>query len=72
MRLEDLAIYSRVEELLRSAELLAAFRAHEKVKWDEKTDLYSYKVSHSVRFRSNQVDRAFYSRTLTFVAMQTC
>lgn len=44
MRLEDLAIYSRVEELLRNADLVAAFRAHEKVKWDEKTDLYSYKV----------------------------
>ena len=44
MRLEDLAIYSKVEDLLHNADLLAAFRTHEKVQWDEKTDLYSYKV----------------------------
>lgn len=47
MRLEDLAAYSGVEELQTNATLLAAFKTHEKVLYDERTDLYSYKV-HSL------------------------
>lgn len=44
IRLEELAAFSNVEELQTNAEMLAAFRAHEKVMYDEKTDLYQYKV----------------------------
>lgn len=49
MRLEELAIYSKVEDLLHNADLLAAFRTHEKVQWDEKTDLYSYKPDYLLK-----------------------
>ena len=44
IRLEELAAFSGIEELQHNHDLLAAFKAHEKVKYDEKTDLYSYKV----------------------------
>lgn len=44
IRLEELAAFSRVNELNHNSELLAAFRAHDKVNYDEKLDLYSYKV----------------------------
>lgn len=44
IRLEELAAFSRVNELQHNSELLAAFRAHDKVNYDEKLDLYSYKV----------------------------
>ena len=49
IRLEDLAIRSNVEGLLSNAELLKSFEAHERVLRDEKTGLYSYKVSISKR-----------------------
>lgn len=45
IRLEELAAFSNVEELQHNADMLAAFRAHEKVLYDEKMDLYSYKVN---------------------------
>lgn len=44
IRLEELSAFSRVYELEHNSELLAAFRAHEKVNYDEKLGLYSYKV----------------------------
>lgn len=47
IRLEELAAFSRVNELQHNSELLAAFRAHDKVNYDEKLDLYSYKVRKS-------------------------
>lgn len=43
-RLEDLAVHSRVEALLNNEELLAALKAHDKIRFDEKTELFSYKV----------------------------
>jgi transcription initiation factor TFIIE subunit beta len=44
IRLEELAAFSGVSELQHNSELLAAFRAHDKVNYDEKLDLYSFKV----------------------------
>lgn len=44
MRLEDLAIHSTVEALTTNQELFDSFRTHERVIFDEKTGLYSYKV----------------------------
>lgn len=49
IRLEELAAFSRVNELQHNSELLAAFRAHDKVNYDEKLDLYSYKVCVHMR-----------------------
>lgn len=47
IRLEDLAIHSKVEALTTNHELYQSFKAHERVIFDEKTGLYSYKVSCS-------------------------
>jgi len=49
IRLEDLAAFARVDELQHNAEMLAAFKAHERIVYDEKTDLYSYKPDFAIR-----------------------
>jgi len=43
MRLQDLAIVTNTP-LDTDSMLLEKFKAHEKIQWDQKTDLYSYKV----------------------------
>lgn len=43
-RLEDLAIRSGVDELMTSRDLYDVFRSHDRVHWDERTNLYRYKV----------------------------
>ena len=48
IRLEDLAIRSGVEHLLTSPELQQGLRHHERVRFDERTQLVSYKVSVSL------------------------
>ena len=44
MRLQDLAIHTNTQ-LDTNSVLLERFKAHDRVVWDPKTDLYSYKVS---------------------------
>lgn len=44
IRLEDLAIRSGVEHLLTNPELQQGLRQHERVRFDERTQLVSYKV----------------------------
>lgn len=43
MRLEDLALITGIP-LTTDAELLTRFKAHDRVLYDAKTDLYSYRV----------------------------
>lgn len=44
IRLEDLAIRSGVDHLLASPELQQGLRQHDRVRFDERTQLVSYKV----------------------------
>ena len=44
MRLQDLAIVTNTP-LDTDVILLEKFKAHDRIQWDSKTDLYSYKVS---------------------------
>ena len=44
MRLQDLAIVTNTP-LDTDVVLLEKFKAHDRIQWDQKTDLYSYKVS---------------------------
>lgn len=44
IRLEDLAIRSGIEPLLSNPELQNGLRQHERVRFDERTSLVSYKV----------------------------
>jgi len=46
MRLQDLAIVTNTP-LDTDVVLLEKFKAHDRIQWDPKTDLYSYKVSFS-------------------------
>lgn len=48
MRLQDIAIVTNIP-LDVDRVLLEKFKAHDKVQWDPKTDLYSYKVGVSYR-----------------------
>ena len=43
MRLQDLAIVTNTP-LDTDVVLLEKFKAHDRIQWDPKTDLYSYKV----------------------------
>jgi len=53
MRLQDLAIVTNTP-LDTDVVLLEKFKAHDRIQWDPKTDLYSYKVSFSkVLFRDS-------------------
>ncbi|KAK7060276.1 hypothetical protein VNI00_001041 [Paramarasmius palmivorus] len=49
MRLQDLAIYTSTE-VDTNPTLIEKLRSHERVQWDPKTDLYSYK--HEFNFRN--------------------
>ena len=44
MRLQDLAIVTNTP-LDTDVVLLDKFKSHDRIQWDSKTDLYSYKVS---------------------------
>ena len=48
MRLQDIAIVTSIP-LDVDRVLLEKFKAHDKVQWDPKTDLYSYKVGVTYR-----------------------
>ena len=43
-RLDDLAIRSGNDDLTTNADLLAKFKLHERVAYDEKTKLFRYKA----------------------------
>lgn len=45
IRLEDLAITSGIEALLHNYELLEALKQHERVRYDSRTELFTYKAS---------------------------
>jgi len=45
IRLEDLAITSGIEALLHNYELLEALKGHERVRYDSRTELFTYKAS---------------------------
>lgn len=45
IRLEDLAITSGIEALLHNYELLEALKGHERVRYDPRTELFTYKAS---------------------------
>lgn len=49
MRLQDLAIVTNTP-LDADPVLLEKFKAHDRIAWDPKTDLYSYKVAHALLF----------------------
>jgi hypothetical protein len=59
IRLEDLAIRSGVEHLLTNPELQQGLRQHDRVRFDERTQLVSYKVRLAFLSLEN------YSPTLT-------
>ncbi|KAH8918411.1 hypothetical protein BT69DRAFT_1338186 [Atractiella rhizophila] len=46
IRLQDLAIRSGVDDLLTNKDLFEAFRNHEKVIYDDRTELWRYKPDH--------------------------
>ena len=48
MRLEDIAIVTNTP-LITDTALLEKFKHHDRVAYDPKTDLYSYKVRPSLR-----------------------
>jgi len=49
MRLQDIAIVTGTP-LDTDMVLLEKFKAHDRIQWDPRTDLYSYKVGFSVFF----------------------
>jgi transcription initiation factor TFIIE subunit beta len=49
MRLQDIAIVTNTP-LDADPLLLEKFKAHDRIAWDPKTDLYSYKVTLSSHF----------------------
>jgi transcription initiation factor TFIIE subunit beta len=49
MRLQDLAIMTNTP-MDTDAVLLEKFRAHDRVEYNPKTDLYSYKVNNTTSF----------------------
>ncbi|GAA6014477.1 hypothetical protein JCM10207_001621 [Rhodosporidiobolus poonsookiae] len=53
IRLEDLALRSGVEALLHNAELLQGLQQHERVKYDERTGLWSYKPDFILSSKSD-------------------
>ncbi|GAA5990424.1 hypothetical protein JCM10908_007365 [Rhodotorula pacifica] len=55
IRLEDLAIRSGVEHLLTNPELLQGLRAHERVRFDERTQLVSYKPDFVLNSKSDLI-----------------
>ncbi|GAA5861945.1 hypothetical protein JCM8547_001534 [Rhodosporidiobolus lusitaniae] len=53
IRLEDLALRSNVEALLHNHELVQGLRQHERVKYDERTGLWSYKPDFILSSKSD-------------------
>jgi hypothetical protein len=49
MRLQDIAIVTNTP-LDSDSLLLEKFKTHDRIAWDPKTDLYSYKVTFSLVF----------------------
>jgi TFIIE beta subunit core domain len=71
MRLDDLAIRTQTP-LDTDKVLLEKFRAHERVEFDPRTNLYSFKVSHCTHQYPLYDLELYYSMTTTFVAKQPC
>jgi transcription initiation factor TFIIE subunit beta len=53
MRLDDIAIHTNIPTLSTDPALVAKFRAHDRVVYDPKTDLYSYKSDYSFRNKAS-------------------
>lgn len=53
MRLDDIAIHTNIPTLSTDETLIAKFRSHDRVIYDPKTDLYSYKSDYSFRNKAS-------------------
>jgi len=53
MRLDDIAIHTNIPSLSTDPALVQKFRSHDRVIYDPKTDLYSYKSDYSFRNKAS-------------------
>jgi transcription initiation factor TFIIE subunit beta len=53
MRLDDIAIHTNIPALSTDETLISKFRAHDRVIYDPKTDLYTYKSDYSFRNKAS-------------------
>jgi len=53
MRLDDIAIHTNIPALSTDESLIVKFRGHDRVVYDPKTDLYSYRSDYSFRNKAS-------------------